>query len=143
MLPRQIEQRGSVIHQCPGCSQGLTRRTVINVARRVISKVTTREGAIVPLRFVEHGDVWRDALLLDQPVQHRSRTVSGISDKPLWLEAEALFGPLDHGLCRADLGLADGAGCFNINDDAELHVDEVVVGVSEESRSLVRAGPLR
>jgi hypothetical protein len=38
--------------------------------------------------------------------------LGGISDKPPWLEAEALFGPLDHGHCRVDLGLADGAGCF-------------------------------
>src|SRR6478609_9552950 len=68
---------------------------------------------------------------------------SSTSQFSIGAAAEALFGPLDHGLCRADLGLADGAGCFNINDDAELHVDEVVVGVSEESRSLVRAGPLR
>ena len=48
----------------------------------------------------------RDALLLNQPVQHRSRTVSRISDKPLRLETEALLRSLDHGLCRADFGLA-------------------------------------
>ena len=33
-------------------------------------------------------------------------------------------------------------GSFHINDNAELHVDEIVVGVSEECRSLVSAGPL-
>jgi hypothetical protein len=32
------------------------------------------------------------------------RPVGGISDKPLRLEAEALLGSLDHGLCRTDLG---------------------------------------
>ena len=41
----------------------------------------------------------------------------------LRLETEALLCPFDDGPCRADLGLADGAGCFNVNDDAELHVD--------------------
>jgi hypothetical protein len=87
--------------------------------------------------------MWRDALLLDQPVQHRSRPVSGIPDKSLWLETEALFSPFDHGFCRADLGLANGAGGLDINDDAELHVDEIVVGVREECRPLVGAGPLR
>ena len=87
--------------------------------------------------------MWRDAFLLDQPVQHRSRPVSGISDKPLWLETKALFGPFDHGFCCADLGLANGAGGLDINDDAELHVDEIVVGVREECRPLVGAGPLR
>jgi AraC-like DNA-binding protein len=44
--------------------------------------------------------------------------------------------------CRADLGLANGAGCLDINDDAELHVDEIVVGIGEECRPLVGAGPL-
>jgi hypothetical protein len=33
--------------------------------------------------------MWRDAFLHDQPVQHRSCPVSGISDKPLRLKAEA------------------------------------------------------
>src|ERR1700722_1958147 len=121
----------------------LSARAVVDVAGRVISKVAAREGAIIPLRFIEHRDMWRDPFLLDQPVQHRSRPVSGIPDKPLWLEAEALFGPFDHGLCRADLGLANGAGGFDINDDAELHVEEIVGGIREECRSLVRPGPLR
>src|SRR5882757_9010525 len=107
---------------------------VVNVARRVISKVATREGAIVPLRFVEHRNMWRDAFLLDQPVQHRSRPVGGIPDKPLRLETEALLCSLDHGLCRADFGLPNGAGGLDVNDDAELHVDEIVVGISEECR---------
>ena len=84
----------------------------------------------------------RDLLLLDQPVQHRSRSVGGISGKPLRLETEALFGSLDHGLCRANLGLADGAGGLDIDDDAELHVDQIVVGIGEECRALVSAGPL-
>ena len=47
MLSRQIEQRGSAIHQCPGCRQRLTGGTVVDVARRIISKVAAREGAIV------------------------------------------------------------------------------------------------
>src|ERR1700737_5069875 len=87
--------------------------------------------------------MWRVVLPLAQPVQHRSRPVSGIPDKPLWLETKALFGPFNHGLCCADLGLANGAGCLDINDDAELHVDEIVVGVSKECWPLVGSGPLR
>ena len=86
--------------------------------------------------------MWRDGFLLDQPVQHRSRPVSGIPDKSHWLEAEALFGPFDHGLRCADLGLANGAGCLDIDDDAELHVDEVIIGVCEKCRAFVGAGPL-
>jgi hypothetical protein len=76
--------------------------------------------------------MWRDALLFDQPVQHWSRSVGGIPDKPLRLETKALLRSLDHGLRRADLGLANGTGCFDVNDDAELHIDEIVVRVSEE-----------
>src|SRR3954454_8374750 len=62
--------------------------------------------------------------------------------KPLRLEAEALFCPLDHDLRRTDLGLTNGAGGLDVNDDAEVHVDEIVVGVSEECRPLMSAGPL-
>src|SRR4029077_19351115 len=87
--------------------------------------------------------MWRDAFLLDQPVEHGSCPVGGIADKPLRLEAKALLCSLDHGLRRANLGLTNGAGCLDVNDDAELHIDEIVVGVSEECRSLVSSGPLR
>src|SRR4030088_3155534 len=87
--------------------------------------------------------MWRDALRLDQPVQHRSCPVGGIGQKPLRLETETLFCPFDHGPCGAYLGLTNGAGCLDVNDDAELHIDEIVVRVSEECRSLVRSGPLR
>ena len=71
--------------------------------------------------------VWVDAF-------GRSRSVCSIRGEPLRLETEALLCPVDHGPCRADLGLANGAGCFDVNDDAALHVDKVVVGVSEECR---------
>jgi hypothetical protein len=36
---------------------------VVDVTCRIISKVTAREGAIISLRLVEHGDMWRDTLL--------------------------------------------------------------------------------
>jgi hypothetical protein len=60
----------------------------------------------------------------------------GVGRKPLRLEAEALLGLIDHGLRRADLRLANGTGCLDLNDDAELHVDEIIVGVYEERRPL-------
>src|SRR5450631_1331789 len=141
-LAGAIQKRLAFVHGAAR-PKPLSSRAVVDVAGRVISKVAAREGAILPLRLIEHRDMWRDAFLLDQPVQHRSRSVSGIPDKPLWLETEALLRSLDHGLCCADLGLANGAGCLDINDDAKLHVDQIVVGVSEECRPLVRAGPLR
>ena len=64
--------------------------------------------------------MWRDAFLLDEPVQHRSSPVSGIPGKPLGLEAKALLGSFDHCLRRTYLGLANGARRLNIDDDAEL-----------------------
>src|SRR4029453_9271070 len=136
-------QKGLALVHGAARSEPLSARAVIDVAGRIISKVAPGEGAVIPLRLIEHRDMWRDTLLLDQPVQHRSRPVSGIPDKSPWLETEALFGPFDHGFCCADLGLANGAGGLDINDDAELHVDEIVVGVREECRPLVSAGPLR
>ena len=142
MLPRQIEQLGSVIHQCPGCSQGLTRR---GDKRRSSGHIEShhvrrchRPASICRTR----GCVARCPS--PRPASSASsRTVSRIPDKPLWLEAEALLCPLDHGLCRTDFGLPNGAGGLDVNDNAELHIDEIVVGVSKECRPLVSPGPLR
>src|SRR4051794_6154674 len=114
---------------------------VIDIRCRIKAEVGTREGAVLPARPVKHRDMWCDALLFDKPVQHRSRAVSGIARKPVRLETKALFCSIDHGPGGADLSLANGAGCLNINNDAKLHVDEVVVGVSKKCRSFVRSGP--
>src|SRR5882724_3698033 len=115
-----IQKRLALMHGTT-CSELLSAWAVVDVAGRIISKVAAREGAIIALRLVEHRDMWRDTLLLDQPVQHRSCPVSSISNKPLRLEAEALFCPFDHGPCGADLGLANGAGRFDVNDDTKLY----------------------
>src|SRR5258707_8273055 len=124
------------------CPKLLSARTVVDVAGRIISKVAAREGAIISLCLVEHRDMWRDALRLDQPVQHRSCPVGGIGHKPLRLETEALFCPFDHGPSGANLGLADFAGGLDANDDAELLVNANVVGVSKELQPLVSSGSL-
>src|SRR4029450_4473895 len=49
----------------PARSAPLSARAVVDVAGRIISKVAPREGAIIPLRLIEHRDMWRDTLLLD------------------------------------------------------------------------------
>jgi hypothetical protein len=56
-------------------------------------------------------------------------------------ETEGLLCPFDHGAAPTSAWRMERDG-FNVNDDAELHVDEIVVGVSEERRSLVSPGPL-
>jgi phage terminase large subunit-like protein len=68
---------------------------------------------------------------------------SRIGGEPLRLEAEALFGALQHISCGAHFGLADRARGFNIHDHTALDVDQIVVGISEERRPFEGAGPLR
>src|SRR4051812_28164655 len=106
-------------------SEQLAAWAVIDIGCRIKAEVGTREGAVLPVGPVKHRDMWCDALLLDKPIQHRSRTVSGIARKPFRLETEALLCSVDHGPGRADLSLANGAG------------------VSKKCWSLVRSGPLR
>ena len=68
------------------------------------------------------------------PTNSASAPLSG--HLPRQLKTKALLCSLDHGSRRTDLGLANGAGRVDINDDAELHVEKVVARVSED------AGPL-
>ena len=60
-------------------------------------------------RLVDDRNVRGDALLLDQPVEHRRRAIGRVGGEQLGLQSEALLGTLDHGARRTDLGLADGA----------------------------------
>src|SRR5438045_8814520 len=72
-------------------SEQLAAWAVIDIPCRIKAEVGTREGAVLPVRPVKHRDMWCDALLFDKPVQHRSRTVSGIARKPFRLETKALL----------------------------------------------------
>ena len=64
---RTIQKCLTLVHGAAR-SEPLSFRAVVDVAGRIISKVAAREGAIIPLRLVEHRDMGRDALLLYQPV---------------------------------------------------------------------------
>jgi hypothetical protein len=90
--------------------------TVVDVGGRIIAEIAAREGAVIPLRLVEHRDMW-PRCSCPRLASSASEPYRGISDKTLWLEAEAPFGPLDLRLCHARLGPANGARCFNINDE--------------------------
>src|SRR3984885_5362618 len=79
---------------------------------------------------------------LTSPIEVGGRAIGGVSRQPCGLDAKADFGPLDHGLRGADLGLPDGARGFDIHDNPKLHVDQIVVGVGEECRPSQRVGPL-
>jgi hypothetical protein len=72
-------------------SKPLSARAVVDVAGRIISKVAAREGAIISLRFVEHGDMWCDALLLDAKFP-TGLTTAGKSRTIAKYQAGALLG---------------------------------------------------
>src|SRR3984957_3151683 len=67
-LAGAIQKCLALVHRAAG-PEPLSARAMVDVVGRVISKVAPREGAIISLRFVEHGNMWRDTLLLHQPVQ--------------------------------------------------------------------------
>jgi hypothetical protein len=108
-----IQKRLVIVHRAAR-PELLSARAVVEIACRVILKVAAREGAIVSLRLVVH------RLLLDQPVQHRSRPVGGIGREPLRLETEALRSLTmpDHrnysSGCRTDVNRFSGWGLLAI-----------------------------
>ena len=69
-LARTIWERLALVHGTARL-EPLPARAVLDVAGRIVSKVAA-QGAVVPLRLVENGNMRCDACLLDQPVQHRS-----------------------------------------------------------------------
>src|SRR5450432_1651653 len=59
-LAGAIQKRLALMHGTTR-AEPLPAGAVVDVAGRIISKVAAREGAIIPLRPVEHRDMWRDA----------------------------------------------------------------------------------
>src|SRR6185436_8008332 len=74
---RPIKQCRAFMHRAAG-SKFFSRRTIVSISLGVVSEIAAREGAILSLRLVDDGDVWGDLLLLDEPVQHRRRSIGGI-----------------------------------------------------------------
>ena len=44
-------------------------------------KLLAREGTVLSIGLVDDGDVRRDLLVFDQPVQHRCRSIAGVRRK--------------------------------------------------------------
>src|ERR1019366_3693130 len=65
-----------------------------------------------------------------------------IGGEPLGFDIEALLGALNHGLARANFGLADSPRGFYVHDDAVLHINEIVIGIGEERGSSHCTRPL-
>src|SRR6476620_1028624 len=104
-----IKKRGPVIHKGAARRQGLPAWADIGVGARVVVELLAREGTVLSLGLVDDGDVRRDLLVFDQPVQHRRRSIGGVRREPLRLEPKSHLGALQHGPGRANLGLANGA----------------------------------
>src|SRR6266567_17137 len=115
--------------------ENLAGRTNVNVTLLVECEVFPTERSVFSLRFVDHRDVRRYLCLVDQPVEVGSGTVGGVAREPFGLDGEALLGAFDHGLGRANFGLADGARRLDVHDDAGLHVNQIIVGIGKERRS--------
>jgi hypothetical protein len=108
----------------------------------VKAEVFPTKGPVFALRLVDHRDMRRYPRLVDQPVQVGSGTVGGVAREPFRLDVEALLGAFDHRLGRANFGLADSARRLDVHDDAELHVNQIVVGIGKERRSAHGSRPL-
>src|SRR5262249_55661023 len=72
-----IEKRDPVVHEGTACRQGLPAGADMGVRGFVVAEVLAREGPVFSLGLVDDRDVRRDPLLLDQPVQHRGRSIGG------------------------------------------------------------------
>ena len=127
----------------PELDQLFACRTDIAVSLGIEREVRSRERAVGSRRLIENGNVRRDLLLLDEPGEIIRRTICGVGDEIIRLQAEALFRALQHRSRSADLGLPDGARCFDVDDHSVIRIDQIIGRVGEEGVAFVRAGPLR
>jgi len=74
-LAGSVEQSGAIAHQSAPGRQVFAARTDIDVALAVTIEVVSREGPVGSLGFVEHRGMRLDALLIDQSVEHLSKSV--------------------------------------------------------------------
>jgi hypothetical protein len=68
----------------------------------------------------------RDLLLLDQPPEHRGRTISHVTDQALRFEVEPLLDALDHSPGGVDFGRPPSGRRFDIDNDSGLDINQVI-----------------
>lgn len=85
--------------------------------------------------------MWLDVLFVDQPVQHRTGAVGGITDQVSGLYTELILNSIEHRLRGVGLFDAVRSRGLYVHDDAGLHIDKVVGRVCEVSRASRRCGP--
>lgn len=113
----------------------VTRRPRRSVSLVVIGEVVAREGAVLAGRLVEYSHMRLDAVLVNQPTLHVGRAIGTVAHQLGVIEIEAFHRTLDHAPCCEDLGLPHRRGCFDIDDDRILDIDQIIGGVSEEGLS--------
>src|ERR1700722_10448170 len=95
----------------------------VNASAPVPAKVTASEGTVVALAGIADRDMRCDPAT-DQPAQKTARPVSRICGEPLWLQAEASLGAVEHRLGRFDLIIGARWRWLNVDNDRVLDVDE-------------------
>jgi len=74
----------------------------------------------------------------DDDWQLQRRTVGAIGGQIIRLQAEAILYSLKHGASSADLGLANGARGFVIDNHPVVGIDQIIGGISKKGMALVR-----
>jgi hypothetical protein len=81
-----------------------------------------------------------DLLLFDQPRKALGRTVGAVGSHIIRLQAEAILRSFERGASCTDLGLANGACGFDIDNHPVVGIDQIIGGISKEGMALVRPG---
>ena len=123
--------------------QFLAARTDVGVVLGVVGEVGPLEGSVLASGLIDDGDVWGDATLPRQPVEHLTCAIGGIGDQAFGRQIEGVAHPIHHGPHSPNFGLPDRAGRLDIEDDAIVGVDQIVRGICEVGGSAPRSSPLR
>ena len=84
--------------------------------------------------------MWLDPFA-HQPADHQPGSISGIRGQPVWTKTKAFLGSLEHGLGCSHLGLPTRRSGFDINDDRQLVIDQIIGAVSKGELRAPFAGP--
>src|SRR5262249_14246701 len=89
-----IKKGLAVVDQPARRREGLAGWAGVKVALLIERKILPTEGPVLAFRLVYYRDVRRNLLVVDEPIEVRSRAVGGIGRQALGFEIEALLGAL-------------------------------------------------
>src|SRR5215469_3933032 len=128
-LARPIADGAAVVN--PACrTQSFTVRAGVLVLLCVESEVAAREGSIIAIRPLPHGDVRGDPST-DEPTEELAGPIGRVRHEALGFQTEPLFGALDHRPGGSDLVVGAGWRRLDIDDHGVLDVDQIVQPVAE------------